>query len=93
MVFCKSIWLLEQNSFKWKVQKREKTQLDLFPISVIIVFINKCNMLHLSMLAKIALCYILTSDAHGSICNLNRQVSVAVLESSSYILVVYGLST
>lgn len=56
------------------------------------VFINKCNMLHLSVLAKIAMCYILTSDTYGSICDLRRLLSVAVSESSSQILVVCGLS-
>jgi len=37
----------------------------------------------LSVLAKIALRYILTSDAHGSICDLSRLVSVAVLDTPS----------
>lgn len=63
MAFCKNIGLSEQTSLKWKVQKHgKKPQLNLFLISVMFVFINKCNMLHLSMLAKTALRYILTSD-------------------------------
>lgn len=44
----------------------------------------------LSLLVKILLHYILTSDAHGSVSDLSRLVSVAVLESSSQILVVYA---
>lgn len=49
----------------------------------------------LSILAKIALHYVSTGNDHDSVCSLGVFVSVAVLESSSQVLVysgVYGLS-
>lgn len=66
--------------------------MDLFPISVVFAFLNKCNVMALSILARIALHYVSTRD---SVCGLGVDVFVAVLESSFQILVysmVYGSS-